>query len=130
MNENLLQKLADVWDKIVTAIQTGLDQAPAYIQDLAYRWVQLQLWKKSISLFIWFVIFCLVIRRAVYLIKAGKEEKSDYGDPSGYYAGAFFVILIPGTILLICMYSEISAILWYSMVPELYILQDIKQFLQ
>lgn len=130
MNENLLQKLTEVGDKIVTAIQTGLDQAPAYIQDLAHRRVSLQLWKKSVSLFILFVIFCLIIWRAVYLIKAGREEKCDYGDPSGYYVGAFFVLLIPGTILLICMYSEISAILWYSMVPELYILQDIKQFLQ
>ena len=111
MNENLLQKLTEVGDKIVTAIQTGLDQAPAYIQDLAYRWVQLQLRKKSVSLFILFVIFCLIIRRAVYLIKAGREEKCDHGDPSGYYVGAFFVILIPGTILLICIYSDISIIL-------------------
>lgn len=129
MNENLLQKLTEVGDKIVTAIQTGLDQAPAYIQDLAHRRIELQLRKRSVSLFLSITVFAFSVWRVIYLVNVGRREQDNHNDWSGYYMGAFVVSLIP-VVFIFFIYSDISGILGYSIVPELYIIQDIREFLR
>ena len=80
MNENLLQKLTEVGDKIVTAIQTGLDQAPAYIQDLAHRRIELQLRKRSVSLFLSITVFAFSVWRVIYLVNVGRREQDNHDD--------------------------------------------------
>ena len=125
--ESLLDKLAQVWDKIIGAVQVWLDTAPAYIQDLVTRYTHLQITKGIILSSCWFMIMIALITLATYLIRRAINKEDRYDDTSWYrFAGT--MVSIFATICLVITVEYILWILWYVYTPELYIISDLSSF--
>lgn len=78
--ESLLDKLAQVWDKIIDAVQVWLDTAPAYIQDLVTRYTHLQITKGIILSSCWFMIMSGLITLSIYLIRRAINKEDRYNE--------------------------------------------------
>lgn len=127
MNEELQKKSLELLERIINAVNSGMDAAPGVLQDLAHEYIRLKLIGPSVGLF---ASLCVTLVGLKLLSIARNYKKGRSGVDSDFDDGAIAFWTI-GTCFVICgaffLFHNLITVLEISLAPKAYLIEFLRK---